>query len=144
MRFNPNLLELIPTSQLDADFGGQNHYEFEPRSYWDQIVAYVPFHTFTSLFRSSIQNMQLTSYSFPLLPRLLYLQYHPSFSISMQKNLGPSSYSSMRFIHSVKSDAILPPCVQIHAILLCNTQRVWYQRRRQPGGLPSSSRQCGC
>jgi len=55
MRFNPNLLELIPTSQLDADFGGQNHYEFEPRSYWDQIVAYVPFHTFTSLFRSTIQ-----------------------------------------------------------------------------------------
>lgn len=39
MRFNPNLLELIPASHLDADFGGEFPYEFEPRSYWDQIVA---------------------------------------------------------------------------------------------------------
>lgn len=38
MRFNPDLLELIPKSQLDADFGGDHPYEFEPKSYWDQIV----------------------------------------------------------------------------------------------------------
>ncbi|KAF4623972.1 hypothetical protein D9613_002259 [Agrocybe pediades] len=39
MRFNPDLFELIPASHLDADFGGQNEFEFEPESYWDQIVA---------------------------------------------------------------------------------------------------------
>lgn len=39
MRFNPNLDELIPPSHLDADFGGQFHYEFEPHSYWEQIVS---------------------------------------------------------------------------------------------------------
>ncbi|KAF5385045.1 hypothetical protein D9615_001005 [Tricholomella constricta] len=39
MRFNPDLQELIPSSHLDADFGGDLHYEFEPKSYWDQIVA---------------------------------------------------------------------------------------------------------
>ncbi|KAF9488216.1 CRAL/TRIO domain-containing protein [Pleurotus eryngii] len=38
MRFNPDLLELIPKSQLDADFGGDYHFEFEPKSYWRQIV----------------------------------------------------------------------------------------------------------
>lgn len=39
MRFNPDLLELIPPSHLDSDFGGEFSYEFEPKSYWDQIVA---------------------------------------------------------------------------------------------------------
>ncbi|SJL06625.1 related to PDR16 protein [Armillaria ostoyae] len=39
MRFNPNLLELIPASHLDADFGGEFLYEFEPQSYWNQIVT---------------------------------------------------------------------------------------------------------
>ncbi|XP_006453958.1 hypothetical protein AGABI2DRAFT_175691 [Agaricus bisporus var. bisporus H97] len=39
MRFNPDLDELIPPSQLDADFGGEYHYEFEPESYWKQIVT---------------------------------------------------------------------------------------------------------
>ncbi|KAG5721958.1 CRAL-TRIO domain-containing protein C23B6.04c [Termitomyces sp. T112] len=39
MRFNPDLHELISPEQLDADFGGEHHYEFEPNSYWDQIVA---------------------------------------------------------------------------------------------------------
>ena len=39
MRFNPNLLELIPASHLDADFGGEHNYEFEPKSYWEQIVT---------------------------------------------------------------------------------------------------------
>lgn len=39
MRFNPDLLELIPASQLDADFGGEHALEFEPKSYWNEIVA---------------------------------------------------------------------------------------------------------
>ncbi|KAF9469563.1 CRAL/TRIO domain-containing protein [Collybia nuda] len=39
MRFNPDLHELIPPSHLDSDFGGEFAYEFEPKSYWDQIVA---------------------------------------------------------------------------------------------------------
>ncbi|KAF5332569.1 hypothetical protein D9611_005169 [Ephemerocybe angulata] len=38
MRFNPNLLDLIDANQLDADFGGSYNFEFEPHSYWDQIV----------------------------------------------------------------------------------------------------------
>ncbi|KAI0673925.1 CRAL/TRIO domain-containing protein [Trametes maxima] len=40
MRFNPDLFELIPKEQLDADFGGDFEYEFEPKSYWEQIVAH--------------------------------------------------------------------------------------------------------
>ncbi|KAI0327654.1 CRAL/TRIO domain-containing protein [Cubamyces sp. BRFM 1775] len=40
MRFNPDLLELIPKEQLDADFGGDFEYEFEPNSYWEQIVSF--------------------------------------------------------------------------------------------------------
>lgn len=39
MRFNPDLLELIPKEHLDADFGGGYEFEFEPVSYWDQIVS---------------------------------------------------------------------------------------------------------
>jgi len=39
MRFNPNLLELVPKEHLDADFGGDYKYEFEPVSYWEQIVS---------------------------------------------------------------------------------------------------------
>lgn len=39
MRFNPDLLELIPKEHLDADFGGEYEYEFEPVSYWEQIVS---------------------------------------------------------------------------------------------------------
>lgn len=41
MRFNPDLLELIPAEQLDADFGGEHAYKFESESYWNQIVACV-------------------------------------------------------------------------------------------------------
>ncbi|KAI0652648.1 CRAL/TRIO domain-containing protein [Trametes meyenii] len=40
MRFNPDLFELIPKEQLDADFGGDFEYEFEPKSYWEQIVSH--------------------------------------------------------------------------------------------------------
>ena len=39
MRFNPDLSELIPQEQLDAAFGGEFEYEFEPVSYWEQIVS---------------------------------------------------------------------------------------------------------
>ncbi len=39
MRFNPDLRELIPKEQLDAAFGGDFEYEFEPVSYWEQIVS---------------------------------------------------------------------------------------------------------
>ncbi|KAJ3553299.1 hypothetical protein NP233_g12676 [Leucocoprinus birnbaumii] len=38
MRFNPDLLELIPPTQLDADFGGEYHFEFDAKLYWEQIV----------------------------------------------------------------------------------------------------------
>lgn len=40
MRFNPDLFELIPKEQLDADFGGDFEYEFEPVSYWEQVVSH--------------------------------------------------------------------------------------------------------
>ncbi|KAG8742616.1 hypothetical protein FRC10_001214 [Ceratobasidium sp. 414] len=41
MRFNPNLPELVPVSQLDKDLGGEFPFEFEPVSYWEQIISYV-------------------------------------------------------------------------------------------------------
>ena len=41
MRFNPDLLELVPREQLDADFGGDNEFEFEKDSYWKQVVECV-------------------------------------------------------------------------------------------------------
>ncbi|KZT01161.1 CRAL/TRIO domain-containing protein [Laetiporus sulphureus 93-53] len=40
MRFNPDLYELIPKEQLDADFGGEYELEYEPRSYWEQIISH--------------------------------------------------------------------------------------------------------
>jgi len=39
MRFNPDLFELIPKSQLDADFGGDHTLVFDSESYWNQIMA---------------------------------------------------------------------------------------------------------
>ncbi|HEV7736609.1 MAG TPA: hypothetical protein VGO47_04455 [Chlamydiales bacterium] len=41
MRFNPDLPSLIPIEQLDAQFGGENEYEFESDSYWQQILELV-------------------------------------------------------------------------------------------------------
>ncbi|KAF9064027.1 CRAL-TRIO domain-containing protein [Rhodocollybia butyracea] len=38
MRFNPDLLELIPASQLEAEFGGEYEYEFDHESYWNQLI----------------------------------------------------------------------------------------------------------
>jgi len=39
MRFNPDLLALVPPSQLDADFGGEYSFEFDAEDYWEQIVT---------------------------------------------------------------------------------------------------------
>ncbi|KZT42708.1 CRAL/TRIO domain-containing protein [Sistotremastrum suecicum HHB10207 ss-3] len=38
MRFNPDLSVLVPADHLDASFGGEFNYEFEPVSYWNQII----------------------------------------------------------------------------------------------------------
>ena len=41
MRFNPDLFELVPREQLDADFGGDYEYEFDHEAYWSQLIEYV-------------------------------------------------------------------------------------------------------
>jgi hypothetical protein len=41
MRFNPDLFELVPREQLDADFGGDYEYEFDHEVYWNQLIEYV-------------------------------------------------------------------------------------------------------
>lgn len=38
MRFNPDLLELIPASQLESEFGGEYEYEFDHEAYWKQLI----------------------------------------------------------------------------------------------------------
>ncbi|KAK7464250.1 hypothetical protein VKT23_006416 [Stygiomarasmius scandens] len=38
MRFNPNLLDLVPASQLEAEFGGEYDFEFNHDDYWKQII----------------------------------------------------------------------------------------------------------
>ncbi|KAG8934921.1 hypothetical protein FRC03_010166 [Tulasnella sp. 419] len=40
MRFNPDLPSLIPLDHLDAEFGGNFHYEFDHKSYWTQIMRH--------------------------------------------------------------------------------------------------------
>ncbi|KAG2153587.1 CRAL TRIO domain-containing protein [Suillus bovinus] len=40
MRFNPDLLDLIPKSQLDSEFGGDFEFEFDHETYWKQIVDF--------------------------------------------------------------------------------------------------------
>jgi len=40
MRFNPDLLELVPKEQLDADFGGDYEFTFDAESYWQQVVSH--------------------------------------------------------------------------------------------------------
>jgi hypothetical protein len=47
IRFNPDLTELVPKSQLWMSFGGDYPYEFEPKSYWEQLVEYVSVHIFS-------------------------------------------------------------------------------------------------
>ncbi|TCD64743.1 hypothetical protein EIP91_003665 [Steccherinum ochraceum] len=38
IRFNPDLNDLIPEEQLDADLGGDYEYEFEHEAYWKQLI----------------------------------------------------------------------------------------------------------
>ncbi|KAI0066633.1 CRAL/TRIO domain-containing protein [Artomyces pyxidatus] len=38
MRFNPDLFELIPKEQLDADFGGDYEFEFDHEEYWQTLI----------------------------------------------------------------------------------------------------------
>ncbi|ESK85442.1 cral trio domain-containing protein [Moniliophthora roreri MCA 2997] len=38
MRFNPDLLELVPASQLEAEFGGEHNFLFNHEDYWKQII----------------------------------------------------------------------------------------------------------
>lgn len=40
IRFNPNLEELIPKEQLEAELGGEHDYEFDHASYWEQLISY--------------------------------------------------------------------------------------------------------
>ncbi|KAI0042536.1 CRAL/TRIO domain-containing protein [Auriscalpium vulgare] len=38
MRFNPDLFELIPRAQLDADFGGEYEFQFDHEVYWQTLI----------------------------------------------------------------------------------------------------------
>ncbi|KAJ9119623.1 hypothetical protein QFC22_003332 [Naganishia vaughanmartiniae] len=40
MRFNPKLPELVPVSQLDAEFGGENNFKFDHPIYWKTLVEF--------------------------------------------------------------------------------------------------------
>ncbi|KAJ9127570.1 hypothetical protein QFC24_000979 [Naganishia onofrii] len=40
MRFNPKLPELVPVSQLDVEFGGENNFKFDHPVYWKTLVEY--------------------------------------------------------------------------------------------------------
>ena len=43
MKFNPNLLELIPKEHLAVDFGGDFNYDFDQSSYWEQVCRWATF-----------------------------------------------------------------------------------------------------
>ncbi|KAK7695217.1 hypothetical protein QCA50_002407 [Cerrena zonata] len=38
IRFNPDLFELLPKEQLTTDLGGHYDFEFEPETYWKQML----------------------------------------------------------------------------------------------------------
>ncbi|WWD20434.1 hypothetical protein CI109_104910 [Kwoniella shandongensis] len=40
IRFNPKLVELCPASQLDAEFGGDNNFEFNHKVYWQTLTEF--------------------------------------------------------------------------------------------------------
>ncbi|KAK8849803.1 hypothetical protein IAR55_005139 [Kwoniella newhampshirensis] len=40
IRFNPKLTELCPASQLDAEFGGTNNFEFDHKTYWKTLTEF--------------------------------------------------------------------------------------------------------
>lgn len=70
MRFNPNLSELIHDNQLDSAFGGSYEFNFEPHSYWDQIVKWVlrvPFLLNTSLLTCSTPELVASHLTGPAL-----------------------------------------------------------------------------
>jgi hypothetical protein len=54
MRFNPDLFELVPREQLDADFGGDYEYEFDHEAYWNQLIEYVKCASFFYFSRQGI------------------------------------------------------------------------------------------
>jgi len=39
IRFNPDLSDLIPLEQLDADLGGKYEFEFNHEEYWKQLIS---------------------------------------------------------------------------------------------------------
>lgn len=41
MKFNPDMKELVADEHLDVVFGGSYSYEFEPTSYWNDLISYV-------------------------------------------------------------------------------------------------------
>lgn len=48
MKFNPDMKELVADEQLDVAFGGSYNYEFEPTSYWNDLISYVLSHQITT------------------------------------------------------------------------------------------------
>ncbi|KAK4689874.1 hypothetical protein P7C73_g228, partial [Tremellales sp. Uapishka_1] len=40
MRFNPKLLDLVPASQLDKDFGGDYNFHFDHTVYWNTLTEF--------------------------------------------------------------------------------------------------------
>ena len=48
MKFNPDMKELVADEQLDVVFGGSYNYEFEPTSYWNDLISYVLSHQITT------------------------------------------------------------------------------------------------
>ncbi|RSH93066.1 hypothetical protein EHS25_007419 [Saitozyma podzolica] len=40
IRFNPKLTELVPPSQLDYEFGGDYHLNFDHKIYWKQLIEF--------------------------------------------------------------------------------------------------------
>ncbi|ORY34576.1 CRAL-TRIO domain-containing protein [Naematelia encephala] len=40
IRFNPKLVELVPESQLDAEFGGQYNFQYDFKVYWKTVTEF--------------------------------------------------------------------------------------------------------
>jgi hypothetical protein len=48
MKFNPDMKELVADEHLDVVFGGSYNYQFEPTSYWNDLISYVLSHQITT------------------------------------------------------------------------------------------------
>lgn len=59
MRFNPDLFELVPREQLDADFGGDYEYEFDHEAYWNQLLEYVKCASFPTLKFTTVIHLKI-------------------------------------------------------------------------------------